>query len=184
LRSGHGRIFEEKEGPVAWKSAAAEERAELVGLVTRSYPAFRRDPARCLADVLALPFYPEGRLVRLSARDVPGKTQWYVCLADRAVAMGDGMDGINACNASAPLMLNDGNIAAYLRYYLHFSAGMRLFESKVKRSSVGYTGKIWYFSDERFFEADVNVSPRGLVVELEKTELHDVPPFAAGEFDL
>lgn len=169
---------------MTWKSAGLEEKTEIIALIGRSTPAFRRDPERCLIDTLDLPFYPGGRLARIRARDVPGGLLWYTCLPETAVAMNAQMASVNACNAAGPLMIKDGNVHDYVRFMYYFTSGARLFESRAKRSSVGYTGKIWLFEGQRFFEIDINISPRGIVTELEKVEVPDVPPFEPGDFDI
>jgi hypothetical protein len=169
---------------MAWKNADPEERAEIISAIGRSNPAFRRDPERCYIGTLALPFYPGGFVSRVAARDIPGSLLWYVCLPQESVALNSAPNAINHCNTAAPLTLADSAIAAYVKFRYYFTSGARLFESKVKRSAVGYTGKIWLFEKEGFFELDVNISPRGVVTELEKLQLHEVPDFTAGEFDL
>lgn len=172
---------------MSWKDADRDERSEIIAAITRSHPAFRRDPERCQAASLDLPFYPGARLVRLTARDIPGSTLWYACLPQEAVALAPGPGGlaaINHCNIAAPLVLNDATAAPYLRFRYYFASGARLFEARIKRSAVGYTGKIWVFEQEKFFEIDINLSPRGLVTELEKVRMEDVPDFMPGEFAL
>lgn len=169
---------------VVWRSTDAEERAKAIEMIGRTHPSFRRDPARCVAESLDLPFYPGGRLIRLSARDVPGSILHFALLPERAVPMNEGLSSVNQCNSAGPLLLTTENIHDYVRFYCHFARGAQLFESRVKRSPVGFSGKIWIFERGKFFEIDTNVAVRGLVVELEKTELPDVPPFEPTEFDL
>lgn len=169
---------------MTWKNAGSDVKADIIKRIGRNYPAFKRDPERCLIETLDLPFYPDGRLARLSARDIPGSLLWYTCLSETAIAMNGGLSSINEGNSAGPLMLKDENIHDYVRFHYYFTGGLRLFESKVKRSAVGYTGKIWVFEKEKFFDIDVNISPRGIVTELEKVQLHDVPQFVPGDFDL
>jgi hypothetical protein len=169
---------------LVWTSAGSEAKAEIIARIGRNYPAFKRDPERCIVDILPLSFYPDSRLIRLSTRDIPGSMLWYVVLPQETVAMNGGIASVNQCNSAAPLMLRDANVHDYVKFRYYFMGGVRLFESKAKRSAVGYSGKIWVFEKEKFFEIDVNISPRGLVIELEKMELHDVPQFSPGDFDL
>jgi hypothetical protein len=169
---------------LVWTSAGTEAKTEILKRIARNHPAFKREPERCTIDVLALPFYPEGQLARISARDIPGSTLWFTLLPQESVAMNNGVAGVHQCNSAGPLMLRDANIHDYVKFRYFFSGGGRLFESRAKRSAVGYSGKIWVFEKEGFFEIDVNITTRGLVVELEKVEMHDMPSFDPGDFDL
>lgn len=169
---------------MAWKNVEGEEKAGIVQSVTWAQPAFRRDPARLAVDMLELPFYPGGQLLRLTTQELPGKPLWHVRLPQKVETLERKADSIHHCNILAPLMLNDKNIYDYLKFWYYFTEGSRVFESKVKRSAVGYSGKVWLFEQEIFFEADVNVNPHGLVTLLDKEEMPDVPDFKVGDFDL
>jgi hypothetical protein len=169
---------------MAWEHPALEQKAKIVRLIGRNHPAFRRDPERCSIDTLNLPFYPGGKLARLTAQNIPDSVLWYVCLPEESVALTGGFFAIDHCNAAAPLTINHSTIFAYIKFRYYFGAGSRLFEARIKRSAVGYSGKIWLFEGNDFLEIDINISPRDILTELEKTVMTDVPNFAPALFDL
>jgi hypothetical protein len=169
---------------MAWKTVEQDERTEIMRAISWAQPAFRRDPARCAVDTLELPFYPGSQLLKVTARELPGKPLWYVRLPQRVVVLDRQSESVNHCNASAPLVLTDKTIYSYLKFWYYFTADQRVFEAKVKRSAVGYTGKVWLYDHGAFHELDVNVSPRGTVTALDKSPMPGVPNFEAGEFSL
>ncbi len=146
---------------MAWENAGPGQRENIIQAISRNYPAFRRTPERCLVDLLGLSFYPGGKLVRLSTRDVPGSLLWFVYMPQETVALNSGPAAIDHCNAVAPLSFNDISVFDYIKFRYYFGSDTRLFEARVKRSAVGYTGKVWVFEKENFFEIDLNISPRG-----------------------
>src|SRR5690606_39082229 len=117
------------------------------------------------------------RLLKLMGPGVPEAPRWYVRLPGETVRIDGGMSGIHYCNAHAPLTVTDDTIYAYTRFYYYFASGARVFEGRIKRSSVGYTGKIWFYEKKSFFESDVNITAKGLVTELERVPVPDVPDF-------
>jgi hypothetical protein len=179
-----GVLLEDGAARSAWRQADPDERDALVVAAGTANPAFRRAPERCLVDMLDLQFYPQGRLFRVTTRDIPGSAQWYVLLPQETVPLAEGADAIMHCNAIAPLTLNEAMIFDYVRFHYFFAAACRVFEARIKRSAVGYTGKIWLYENRNFFEVDVNVSTRGLVAELERVQIPDIPDFVPEAFTL
>jgi len=167
---------------MAWKNPDQDEKVEIIGAISRAQPAFRRDSSRCIIETLELPFYPGAHLLKVTTRELPGKPLWYVRLPEKVEPLDRQAESIHHCNMDAPLVLNDKTIYPYLRFWYYFSAGARVFEARIKRSAVGYTGKVWLFEKSQFFETDLNINARGLVTPLEKIALENVPEFDAGEF--
>ena len=169
---------------MAWKSAEFGEKGGIVEGIHKASPALRLNAERCFIDTLDLTFYPKSRLLKLTGDGVPHPPLWYVQLPQAVVPMDGSFTSISNCNAAAPLVLNDATVYAYVKFRYFFAGETRVFEASIKRSPVGYTGKIWLYQKKTFYEMDVNISARGVVTELEKNTVPDVPDFEADEFGL
>ena len=156
----------------------------FIDSVNRIEPALRFMPDKTLLEKLPLPFYPDAVLLKMAKIDSFGDPLWYVHTPTETVAMDGSLANIHHLNDNAPLNLTQDNIYAYLKFRYYFGRKCQIFEAQVKRSAVGFSGKVWEFKDGLFFEVDINVTPRGIVVELDRAAIPDVPAFSPGEFSL
>lgn len=167
---------------MAMRSATQEEKAEIL---ERTRPFLRQSQIDdYVTEVISLPFYPATRLIKLITRDSPIKKYAFVFTAAETFRLDHSPGQIQACNAAAPLVLSEASIHAYIKFCYFYGSNKHIFESKIRRSAVGYSGKIWVFEKEGFFETDINISMHGTVTELEKTPIPDVPEFDQGDFSL
>ena len=160
-----------------WTTVEGDGKAVLVKAIEK---VDRQAPTLgTVMQAMPLSFYPDGQLLRLAAAEGP---RWYVYMPGKVVRLDGGLGSIHRCNEDAPLALNDDTVHPYLHFHYFFAEGARLFEARVKRSAVGYTGKIWVFEKKGFFEHDINLTPRGLLTALERVQIPDVPMMVEEEF--
>ncbi|MDD9901163.1 MAG: hypothetical protein OXT65_09320 [Alphaproteobacteria bacterium] len=167
-----------------WRQMEDHEVEALLPTLSRLGGLRDVDAAACRFEDIGLPFYHFGNLIRVTVPDNHDFV-WYVRLEDESITRLDGHEhSVHACNDRAPLTLTDELINPYVRFMCYFSGLGKVFELRVKRSAVGYTGKVWIFEDDGFFEHDVNVTVRGVLVTLERTPVADVPQFFDASFSL
>ncbi len=169
---------------MGWQTPGAQEIVDLIRDINKLEPALRFNPDATVLEKLALPFYPEGVLLKALKAERFGDPLWYVRIPAEMVALDGSLANIHHLNDVAPLSLTAENILDYLKFRYYFGCKIQIFESQVKRSAVGYTGKIWGFDGGACFEADININARGMIVELERVSVPDVPKFSPGEFTL
>lgn len=157
------------------------DKSALVTAMGRDAPFGPFAPEACVLEQVTLPFYPDSVLLRATVQGL-SQPLWYARLPEQMVRLDGGIARIHACNDIGPLRLNDDTVHAYLRFHYYFSGGRTLFEARIKRSAVGYTGKLWVFERAVFHEQDVNITPRGVIIVLDDMTVPDVPELMDREF--
>ncbi len=166
---------------MAFRSATQDEKQEILERA-RSF-LHQHHIETYTTEIIQLPFYPDTRLVRLET-PAPSKKYAFIFTSTETFFLQPHSGAVQTCNAHAPLMLSEAAIHGYARFFYFYERGLHVFEAKIRRSAVGYSGKIWVFEPGGFFETDINISMHGSITELEKTPIPDVPEFDHSDFVL
>jgi len=146
-----------------WQSPRPDEKLGMIREINRIEALTKFTPEDCRLEYLDLPFYPDGRLVSI-IKPRPGYTPlFYVQLPEEIVAMNRTVANIHYCNERAPLALDAGNIAQYLRFYYYFSDRGWLESVITVETPIGFQATAQIGTASGLFETILGISPRGEV---------------------
>ncbi len=99
-----------------WKQASLLTKAEYLPLLNKLEPIYRFLPETTIIDEMPLPFYPDGKLLRLLRAPSFPKPLWYVKIKNEIVPLDGSIANINYLDETAPLHLTPETSAAHSRF--------------------------------------------------------------------
>ena len=156
---------------MGWKTANGDEKLSLVRGVNRAEPLYRHAPDDTVVETLPLPFYDDGRLVKIT-RARPGEMPlWYAAVKGELVPLDGSVANIHHANAAAPLTLDAQNIGAYLKFRLFFAKEGWLEGLVAAEQPEGFHATARVLESDGVYETLFSISPRGetTVLNREKT---------------
>ncbi len=107
----------------SWRHLEESALEDILPALNKIEPVYDFKPGNTLASVMALPFYPKGRLLRVAQagwRPEDGPL-WYIDAGDGVIVNLDGsVAAIQRVNIDGPLALNAGTARDYLKFRLYF----------------------------------------------------------------
>lgn len=98
---------------MVWREANIVEKAEALRELNALERHYRFRPEETFIDLLSLPFYPGGTLLRVRKT---GNPLWYVKLGSEVVVLDGSGANINYLDVKAPLALAEKGSPAYRRF--------------------------------------------------------------------
>ena len=99
------------------------EKAEIIRQINKMETVSRFNPDLTLLEVLTLPFYPDGQLLKCRKMESKGNPLWYVRLADEIVPLDGSAANLNYIDAKTSAVPSGPLKDQHLQFRKCFGAG-------------------------------------------------------------
>jgi len=173
---------------MALKTATGDEKLGIIRAVNHLEPAYKFGVDSTVVEVLPLPFYQNGTLVKV-VRPAAGQTPlWYVRLPHEIVSLDGSVANIHYLNAEAPLVLNAETVAGYLKFRLWFAREGWLDGVVASETPHGFQARARVTLADGMYDTHFSICMRGetTVITQEKTGTEKSAPvdFSRNDFSL
>jgi hypothetical protein len=163
---------------MSWTGVRLQVKADILRQIHAIEPHQRFHPEGAVVDMLSIPFYPEGLLIR--CRDMSWRSAddclWYVTLPKQEIIALDGsIANIHRLNFYAPLCLTVELLPAYLKFRLYFGKEgqhrrylMGDKSVEIENAGADFICICSFYEERRLYTGRFKISPRGEIELLEK----------------